>query len=87
MGFEVAPTDSCIMTHKTKICTLVIVVDDIIVCTNDEDLRNKIETRLDDKFKIKAFGDVKTYVGLEVELYTDTSIILRQKAYIIKLLE
>lgn len=86
MGFEVAPTDSCIMTHKTKICTLVIVVDDIIVCTNDEDLRNKIEKRLDDKFKIKAFGDVKTYVGLEVE-YTDTSIILRQRAYIIKLLE
>ena len=42
MGFEVAPTDSCIMNHKTKNCTLVIVVDDIIVCTNDEELRNKI---------------------------------------------
>ena len=54
---------------------------------NDEDLRSKIEKRLDDKFKIKAFGDVKTYyVGLEVE-YTPTSIILRQKDYIIKLLE
>ena len=86
MGFEVAPTDSCIMTHKTKNCTLVIVVDDIIVCTNDEDLRSKIEKRLNDKFKIKAFGDVKTYVGLEIE-YTDTSIILSQKAYITKLLE
>ena len=41
LGFEVAPTDSCIMTHKTKNCSLVIVVDDIIVCTNDEDLRRK----------------------------------------------
>ena len=86
MGFEVAPTDSCIMNHKTKNCTLVIVVDDIIVCTNDKKLRNKIEQRLDEKFKIKAFGDVKTYFGLEVK-YTDTSIILRQKAYILKLLE
>jgi hypothetical protein len=86
LGFEVAPTDSCIMTHKTKNCTLVIVVDDIIISTNDEELRSKIEKRLDDKFKIKAFGDVKTYVGLEVE-YTPTSIILRQKDYINKLLE
>ena len=63
---------------------LVIVVDDIIVCTNDEKLRSIIEETLDKKFKIKAFGDVKSYVGLELE-YKENVVILRQKAYILKL--
>ena len=86
LGFEVAPTDSCVLVHKDKECMLVIVVDDIIVCTNDEKLRSIIEETLDKKFKIKAFGDVKSYVGLELE-YKENVVILRQKAYILKLLE
>ena len=86
LGFQVTPTDSCVLMHKEKECMMVIVVDDIIVCTNDEKLRSTIEVTLDKKFKIKAFGDVKSYVGLELE-YTKDVIILRQKAYILKLLE
>ena len=86
LGFQVTPTDSCVLVHKEKECMLVIVVDDIIICTNDEQLRSKIEDTLDKKFKIKAFGDVKSYVGLELEYKKDV-VILRQKAYILKLLE
>ena len=86
LGFQVAPTDSCVLVHKEKQCMLVIVVDDIIVCTNDEKLRYVVEDTLDKKFKIKAFGDVKSYIGLEIE-YNKDVIILRQKAYILKLLE
>jgi hypothetical protein len=86
LGFQVTPTDSCVLVHKEKECTLVIVVDDIIVCTNDEQLRSTIEETLDKKFKIKAFGDVESYVGLEIE-YKKDAVVLRQKAYILKLLE
>lgn len=86
MGFQIAPTDTCVLTHKDRDCKLVIVVDDMIVCTNDEQLRSDLERKLDEKFKIKAFGDVKSYVGLEIE-YKPNSLILHQRPYILKLLE
>ena len=86
LGFRISPTDSCVLVHKHSDCKLIIVVDDIIVCTNDEQLRATVEKRLDEQFKIKAFGDVKSYVGLEIE-YKANSIVLHQKPYIMKLLE
>jgi hypothetical protein len=86
LGFKVVDTDSCVFKHKEHDCTLVIVVDDILVSTNNEQLRTQVETRLHDKFKIKAFGDVQSYIGLDIT-QTDTHIKLTQTQYIIRLLE
>lgn len=85
MGFKAVDTDSCVFKHQNG-CTLVIVVDDMLMATNDEDFRTGVETRLDQKFKIKAFGDVKSYIGLDIE-QTDSYIKLTQSEYIDRLLE
>jgi transposase InsO family protein len=78
LGYQMTPTDACVFRHKTGKCTLTIVVDDILQATNEEELRTQVEQRLDEKFGIKAFGDV---VNME------NHVKVSQKQYILQILE
>ena len=61
-------------------------VDDILQATNDEELSKQVEQRLDEKFGIKAFGDVQSYVGLDI-VNTEKHVQVSQKQYILQILD
>ena len=86
MGFISLTTDSCIYKHKTSKTYILVVVDDIIISTNDENLRQTVERRLHQKFCIKVFDEVKTFIGIQVQ-DQPTAIKLHQQQFIEELLD
>ena len=67
-GLQPLVTDSCVFKFRegTRVCFVLIFVDDIIIATNCEDLRKKVEKALSDRFKMKNLGELKHFVGIRV---------------------
>lgn len=86
LGFHPTTSDCCIYVHphsKTRILT---VVDDCVIEGNDEAMRQRIEQRLKERFKIKAFNSVEIFIGIQLK-HTSTHITLHQAQFIELLLE
>ena len=62
------------------------VVDDCIIEGNDEEMRKKVEDRLQTRFNIKAFESVETFIGIQLE-DSLTHVKIHQKKYVDSLLE
>ena len=86
LGFTPLQTDICIFKHPTSDTRMLVVVDDIIIEGNDENMRKKIETTLQERFKIKIFDKVEHFIGLQLE-HTQDYIKLHQTDYILGLLK
>jgi hypothetical protein len=71
MGFEQLQSDVCCFSHKEKHCYVLMFVDDICVCTDDEQFRSELLEKLNKKFKVKHFGSTRRYVGLQLKWSTD----------------
>ena len=87
-GLQPLVTDSCVFKFRegTRVCFVLIFVDDIIIATNCEDLRKKVEKALSDRFKMKNLGELKHFVGIRVQ-QTAQGIKISQSEYIEKILE
>ena len=86
-GFTSLISDTCVFKHHTSTFFILVFVDDIICVTNDEKLRKIVETKLNDVFDIKILGQLKHFVGIEVNNFKDGSISLSQQQFTEKVIE
>jgi hypothetical protein len=87
LDFKQLKSDVCCFTHKSKRCYVLLYVDDICICTNDEELRKEIIIGLQKKFKLREFDKAGVYVGLEMDWSKDGSRVkVHQKTFIERLL-
>ena len=86
-GFTSLISDTCVFKHHTSTFFILVFVDDIICVTNDEKLRKIVETKLNDVFDIKILGQLKHFVGIEVNNFNDGSISLSQQQFTEKVIE
>ena len=84
LGFRETISDSCVFYHPTKRFYILIWVDDIILCTKNEQHRTEVVTHLKSKFDLKDMGLLRHFVGLQVD-YNDDDITIHQHDYAEKL--
>ena len=67
-GFDESPMDQCIY-HKvngSKICFLILYVDDILLAVNDQGLLHEVKQFLSKNFDIKDMGDSSFVIGIKI---------------------
>ena len=79
-GLKVCKTEPGILYHPEKMCFVCLHVDDIIIATDDTELRKHIEDLLKANFLVKELGELTQFVGVEI-IRTKSNITLRQTAY------
>ena len=60
-------------------------VDDIIICTNNEQFRSKVEQDLQTTFSMKLLGVLKYFIGLQIDTDEDGNVHIHQCDYVQKL--
>ena len=86
LGFRPTISDQCIYQHPQSDIKILVVVDDCIIAGNDEGMRRKVERHLSERFNIKIFDKVETFINIQIE-ETKTHYKMHQESYIEKLLE
>jgi hypothetical protein len=84
LGFVATVSDSCVFYHPTEHFYILIWVDDIVLCTNNETLRTTVVNHLESKFDLTNMGLLRHFVGLQVD-YFDTHLTIHQHDYAEKL--
>jgi len=87
LGFRELVSDSCVFKHHSKKFYVLVWVDDIVLLGKDESLREHIHDRLKEKFSLKVLGDLKHFVGFQIDRDPDGSIHLHQTNYATKILD
>ena len=89
-GFEENVMDNCIY-HKvsgSKICYLVLYVDDILLVTNDVGTLYEVKQFLSKNFDMKDMGEASYVIGIKIHRERSRGILgLSQETYINKVLE
>lgn len=86
-GLLVCKTEPGILFHPEKKCFLCLHVDDIIVATDDLDLRRKLVDVLQSNFLVKILGDLSMFVGVHITRNRENGTIdLDQSAYLERVL-
>ena len=89
-GFVENPMDQCIYqkVSGSKICFLVLYVDDILLATNDKGLLHEVKQFLSKNFDMKDMGEASYVIGIKIYRDRPRGILgLSQETYIDKLLE
>lgn len=88
LGFVQSEADPCLFFMKEKSLFLALYVDDglIVVGAKDQKVFDEFLRELKKSFEVKI-GDVKCYLGLEIDQFQDGSIFINQKAYCEKVLK
>lgn len=62
-------SDKCLYKKKNgdKVCYLIIHVDDMLVASSDEEFQTELMTSIGNEFELKKLGNVKQYLGIDVE--------------------
>lgn len=86
MGFRQAESDPCLYIRKQggKSAFVLIYVDDMLVVCQEEREYKYIMKTLGDQFDLTELGDVKHYLGIQIER-TNDGFYLNQGAYIRKM--
>ncbi|RVW83853.1 Retrovirus-related Pol polyprotein from transposon TNT 1-94 [Vitis vinifera] len=82
--------DQCIYqkVNGSKICFLVLYVDDILLATNNKGLLHEVKQFLSKNFDMKDMGDVTYVIGIEIQRDRFRGLLgLSQETYINKVLE
>ncbi|XP_020104098.1 uncharacterized protein LOC109721092 [Ananas comosus] len=68
-GYQVTPADSSLFVKKQqeKISIVLVYVDDLIITRDDEEEINSIRENLSIRFQMKELGELRHFLGLEVE--------------------
>ena len=89
-GFVENIMDQCIYqkTSGSKICFLVLYVDDILLATNDKGLLYEVKQFLSKNFNMKDMGEASYVIGIKIHRERSQCILgLSQETYINKVLE
>ncbi|KAG9449432.1 hypothetical protein H6P81_009397 [Aristolochia fimbriata] len=82
--------DQCIYqkVSESKICFLVLYVDDILLATNDKGILQQMKQFLSTHFDMKYMGDVSYVIGIKIHRDRHQGVLgLSQETYINKILE
>jgi len=71
---------------QDKIMTVIVYVDDMVVMGNDPEERKNLQNYLSKEFKMKDFGPLKYFIGIEVSR-SRKGIFLSQRKYTLDLLK
>ena len=86
LGFNSCESDHSVFVSKDKKTFIAVYVDDLLIfCANMSYIR-VIKGKLAARFKMTDLGPAQHYLGIEV-IRTGNSILLRQRTYLIKVLE
>ena len=89
-GFKDNIMDQCIYqkVSGSKICFLVLYVDDILLATNDKGLLYEVKQFLSKNFDMKDMGEASYVIGIKIHRERSRGILgLSQETYINKVLE
>ena len=89
-GFEENVMDQCIYqkVSGSKICFLVLYVDDILLATNDRGLLHEVKQFLSKNFDMKDMGEASYVIGIKIHRDRLRGVLgLSQETYINKVLE
>ncbi|XP_062710187.1 uncharacterized protein LOC134288667 [Aedes albopictus] len=88
MGFKPSEADPCLYVRRRSksIAYILLYVDDMLIATRREHEFPTIFQELRQKFEVANLGDVKQFLGIEVE-QDSGGFKLNQRSYITKLVE
>ena len=88
LKFERSHNDYCVYTRSEKgIKTIILIwVDDVLIASSDLASINEIKSKLSEKFRMKDFGQISYFLGIEFEIAHDF-IKMHQSKFICKLLD
>lgn len=68
-GYSVAPANSSLFvkSQDEKLATVLVYVDDLIITGDDKEEIQRTKENLSIRFQMKKFGELKHFLGLEVE--------------------
>lgn len=89
IGFFQSKVDQCLYTYKRKDeeCYLCVHVDDFLFVSTSIDLINRLAKQINTQFEIKDLGNVKHFLGIDVERDSDGNFQISQTQYITKIAE
>ncbi|WVZ78229.1 LOW QUALITY PROTEIN: hypothetical protein U9M48_025977 [Paspalum notatum var. saurae] len=87
-GFKVAPSDSSLFvkSKEGRLAIVLVYVDDLIITGDNTEEIQRIRDNLSIRFQMKELGELKHFLGLEVE-HTKDGIFLGQQKYAKDLLQ
>jgi hypothetical protein len=89
-GFVENPMDQCIYqkVSGSKICFLILYVDDILLATNDKGFLHEVKQFLSKNFDMKDMGEASYVIGIKIHRDRTRGVLgLSQETYINKILE
>ena len=87
-NFVQSTSDHCVYTRNNngKRTILIVWVDDIIIAASSEKDANQVKASLSERFRMKDFGIISNFIGIEFEIGNNT-IKLHQSKYVQKILD
>ena len=88
IDFVQSEADHCVYVCNKNNCKifLIVWVDDIIIASSSLDVTNSVKQMLANRFKMKDFGYISYFLGIEFEI-SKNSMKMHQEKYIQKILE
>lgn len=89
MKFKQNEVDKCLyaLSEHGKVCYLLIHVDDMVFVGNDENFLMLLAAQLGKKFEMKCLGNVRHYLGIDINKDDDGNYTMSQRNYIEKIIE
>lgn len=89
IGFVQNETDKClyVLRERDNICYLLVHVDDMLMASNKIEVINSLALKISQKFEMTDMGNVKHYLGIDVERDQKGNFMLSQSKYISKIVE
>lgn len=89
IGFKNSSADSCIYVKrvKDKMVIIALYVDDLMIGSDCNELMQKTKEALNKRFEMKDLGKLKFCLGIEIVWNDDGSCNLRQRQYLLDVLE
>ena len=89
VGFKNCSADSCMYVKriKDKMVIIALYVDDLMIGSNCKEMMKETKDALNKRFEMKDLGKLKFCLGIEIVWNDDGSCNLRQKQYLLDVLE
>ena len=88
-NFKQSVADPCLYTklEKDVMSMILIWVDDLIICSSNDDVLNTIKKSLKDQFQMKDMGQLSWFLGIEFTFDSEGNVKMSQRKYCERILE